>query len=247
MGSAGVKTYLFLIFAGSSERERPPAGLPHLPSTRLHRAASSANAGMSARASVRERDAWDISDEEDPEERDEGSPEAEVDDEDEAPAAPTSAAPASGEDMQDRMAEMESGGLDRLGDTAGDQKLSKWELRKKQKAEQKKWKNEQKTKGMEQLANMTPSFSSAATFDMDEMANPMHGKVQIDATVENDGHTHANKMLQLRTMGNHGALVARIQDAPVIKHTFKEQHRKIVMCVEIVPASYTTLSPAFFL
>ena len=144
--------------------------------------------------------------------------------------APTLPPATASEDMSDRMANMES--TSKLGGDDADlhlgRKLSKREQMKAEKMAKKQFKREGKAKQMEQLAANTPAFSKRETFDMEEFENPTaHGAEQSDHAVNPE--KHRQKMLDLKSMGNTAAMVARIQDAPEIKHTFTEQHRKIVM------------------
>ena len=176
---------------------------------------------MSGRKSARERDAWDEdSDQEEGISADDTAESSEV--EEESPAAATTQQL----DMQQRMADVEASASVRLGDPVPTEQLGYF----KRVQKNRKWRAEEKGKQMEQLAKMTPSFSQSATFDMEEIPNPTHEKVDVDH------FRHGEKMLDLKTMGNHAAFVARIQDAPDIKHTFEEKHRKIVMYVAHTPA-----------
>ena len=194
---------------------------------------------MSARASRREKDMFDASSEEDA--VDEAVDEAVEDDHDsldgtldaEEEPAPVLPAATVSEDMQSRMDTMETGGAVKLGGDDADvpmgRKLSKREQKKADKA----WKQEQKSKGMEQLAASTPAFSKRETFDMEEFENPTSEGAIAKSDHAIDAGAHYNKMLQLKSMGNTAAMITRIQDAPEIKHTFTEQHRRIVMAYAV--------------
>lgn len=199
---------------GSDCKQRDVACTPPSWSRLVHSAFA-----MSARGSVRERDAWDDPDH-DPWGENEDTDEYEYEhasseDEQVAPAAATQLTV---DEMQQRMAAV--GASAQLGDTAAPKSLGYIGRKKKNY----KWRNQQKAKQMEVLAAATPAFSQSTTFDMEETPNPTHD-VQINQL------QHGRKMNNLKTMGNHAAMVARIQDAPAMEHTFEEKDRKIVMCV----------------
>ena len=182
---------------------------------RLGRGFAHSAFAMSARGTVRERDAWDEPDDELCGEDIDEYEHASSEDEQSAPAATTQPTE---DEMQQRMAAVSASA--RLGDTAAPESLGYIQRKKKNY----KWRNQHKAKQMEVLAAATPSFSQSTTFDKEETPNPSHD-------VEINQLQHGRKMLDLKTMGNHAAMVARIQDAPVIWHTFEEKDRQIVMCV----------------
>ena len=171
---------------------------------------------MSDRKAMRERDAWD-----EDSDQDEGISGDDTAESSEIEHGSPAAATTQQLDMQQRMADVEASASVRLGDPVPTEQLGYF----KRVQKNRKWRAEKKGKQMEQLAKMTPSFSQSTTFDVEETPNPTHEKVDVDH------FRHRDKMLDLKTMGNHAAFVARIQDAPDIKHTFEEKHRKVVMCV----------------